>query len=88
MNDPIIDEVRSIKDELAARFNYDLKAIYEDIKRREKEREAKTGCKFVSYPPRRVEPPADGHSNSAAAPVEAASALPQATRRVSDQTRA
>ena len=30
----------------------------EDIKRREKEREEKTGCKFVSYPPRRVEPPA------------------------------
>ena len=56
MNDPIVDEVRRIKDELAARFNYDLKAIYEHLKQREKEREEKTGRKFVSYPPRRVEP--------------------------------
>ncbi|HJT32991.1 MAG TPA: hypothetical protein VJ783_13200 [Pirellulales bacterium] len=56
MNDPIVDEVRRIKDELAARFNYDLKAIYNHLKQREKEREAKTGRKFVSYPPRRVEP--------------------------------
>lgn len=58
MNDSIVDEVRRIKEELAARFNYDLKAIYEHLKQREKEREEKTGCKFVSYPPRRIEPPA------------------------------
>lgn len=58
MNDSIVDEVQKIKDELAACFNYDLKAIYEHLKQREKEREEKTGRKFVSYPPRRVEPPA------------------------------
>lgn len=57
MNDPIVDEVRRIRDELAARFNYDLQAIYHHLKRREKEREEKTGRKFVSYPPRRVELP-------------------------------
>jgi hypothetical protein len=57
MNDPIVDEVRRIKDELAARFTYDLKAIYEHLKRREKEREERTGRKFVSYLPRRVELP-------------------------------
>jgi hypothetical protein len=58
MNDPFIDEIRQYRDAHAARFNYDMKAIYEDIKRHEKEREEKTGCKFVSYPPRPVEPPA------------------------------
>lgn len=58
MNDPIVDEVWRIKDELAARFNYDLKAIYEHLKQREREREEKTGRKFVSYPPRRIESPA------------------------------
>ena len=56
MNDPIVDEIRQYRDAHAARFNYDLKAIYEDIKRREKERDERTGRKFVSYPPRRIEP--------------------------------
>ena len=43
MNDPIVDEVRRIKNELAARFNYDLDAIFQDIKEREKN----SGLKFV-----------------------------------------
>ncbi len=44
MNDPIVDEVRRIRDAHAARFNYDLYAIFLDIKKREKER----GLKFVN----------------------------------------
>ncbi len=43
MNDPIVDEVRRIKNELAARFNYDLDAIFQDIKEWEKN----SGLKFV-----------------------------------------
>jgi hypothetical protein len=43
MNDPIVDEVRRIRDAHAARFNYDLNAIFQDIKEREK----KNGLKFV-----------------------------------------
>lgn len=43
MNDPIVDEVRRIRDAHAARFNYDLDAIFRDIKEREK----KSGLKFV-----------------------------------------
>jgi hypothetical protein len=43
MNDPIVDEVRRVRDEHAARFNYDLHAIFLDIKNREKER----GLRFV-----------------------------------------
>lgn len=38
MNDPIVDEVRRVRDENAARFNYDLRAIFLDIKQREQER--------------------------------------------------
>jgi len=34
--DPIVDEVRRVRNEHAARFNYDLKAIYWDLKEREK----------------------------------------------------
>lgn len=47
MNDPIVDEVRKVRDAYAARFNYDLDAIFRDIK----EREAKSGLTFVAPPP-------------------------------------
>ena len=43
MNDPIVDEFRRIRDAHAARFNYDLDAIFQDVKEREK----KAGLKFV-----------------------------------------
>lgn len=43
MNDPIVEEVRRVRDAHAARFNYDLDAIFQDIK----ERENKSGLKFV-----------------------------------------
>lgn len=52
MTDPIVDEVRRVRDAHAAVFNYDLDAIFRDIKEQEK----KSGLKFVSYPPRRVAP--------------------------------
>jgi hypothetical protein len=44
MNDPIVDEVRRVRDAHAARFNYDLDAIFQDIKEQEK----KSGLKFVA----------------------------------------
>ncbi len=52
MNDPIVDEVRRVRNAHAARFNYDLDAIFQDIKEQEK----KSGRKFVSFTPPRVEP--------------------------------
>ena len=36
MSDPIVDEVRRIRDEHAARFDHDLDAIFRDIKARER----------------------------------------------------
>ena len=50
--DPIVAEIRRIREEHAARFNYDLWAIYEELK----EQERKSGRKFVSYPPRCIPP--------------------------------
>jgi hypothetical protein len=47
-----VDEVRRVRDAHAAIFNYDLDAIFQDIKEQEK----KSGLKFVSYPPRKTEP--------------------------------
>jgi hypothetical protein len=71
MNDPIVDEVRRARDSHAARFNYDLDAIFRDIKEQEK----KSGHKFVcgvarpSVPSQRPEPtgaavPVPPHSNT------------------------
>jgi hypothetical protein len=44
-SDPIVDEVRRARDAYAARFNYDLRAIYRDLKEQEK----CSGLKVVSY---------------------------------------
>jgi len=48
--DPVVREVRKRRDELAAAFNYDPKAIAEDVQKREKA----SGRKLVSPPRKRV----------------------------------
>ena len=48
--DPIIDEIRKYRDQYAARFNYDVKAMLEDIRRRQKE----SGRKTVTRTPKRM----------------------------------
>ena len=50
LSDEIIDEVRSIRDAHVAKFNYDLRAIYADLKKSETARTA-AGHPFVSPPP-------------------------------------
>ena len=50
--DPIVQEVRTIRDTYAKRFDYDTGAIYRDLKNQE----TQTGRKFISLPPKRVEP--------------------------------
>ena len=52
MNDPIVDEVRAVRDAHAARFNYDLEAIFRDIQ----EQQQKSGLTFVSYAREASEP--------------------------------
>ena len=65
MNDPIVDEVRRVRDAHAAMFNYDLDAIFLDIKDHEK----KSGLTFVSYPARRTEPNPAQQPTGAAIPI-------------------
>ena len=45
MNDPIVDEVRRIRDAHAAKFDYDPEAIFRDIK----EQENRSGRNYVSF---------------------------------------
>ncbi len=50
LTDPIIDELRAVRDEHAARFNYDVEEIFRDI---QAQQEA-SGREYVRLPPRRV----------------------------------
>lgn len=52
MNDPIVDEVRRARDTYAARFNYDLNAIFRDLK----EKERNGGRPIVPPVPKNAEP--------------------------------
>jgi hypothetical protein len=50
MIDPIVAEVRAVRDKHAAKFGHDLNKIFRDIKARQDA----SGRKFVKYPPRNV----------------------------------
>ena len=52
MQDPIVDEIRRIREEHAKKFNFDLDAIFEDLKKRERD----SGRKTVTLEPRRPKP--------------------------------
>ena len=47
--DPIVEEIRKIRKEHAAKFNNDLEAICADLKKKEKD----CGHPVVSLPPKR-----------------------------------
>ena len=48
-DDPIVDEIRAIRERQAAKFGFNIRAIVEDARTRE----GKDGRKVVSLPPRR-----------------------------------
>jgi len=50
MKDPIVEEIRRYREEYAKQFNYDLWAIYRDLR----EKQEKSGKKIVSFPPKPV----------------------------------
>ena len=49
-NDPIVSEVRTIRDKHAAQFGYNLKKIFHDIREKQKA----SGREYVQYPFRPV----------------------------------
>jgi hypothetical protein len=48
--DKVVEEVRAVRDAHAARFDYDLDAIYQDLKKQEK----KSIRQIVNLPPKCV----------------------------------
>jgi hypothetical protein len=49
--DPIVDEIRQIRDKLAAKFKYDVTAIARDARARQKA----TNRRVVSLKPRKIQ---------------------------------
>jgi hypothetical protein len=52
--DPIVEEVRRVREAYAKRFNYDLEAIFKDLKIKEEQARA-SGRLVVKLPPRRIQ---------------------------------
>ena len=48
-NDPIVDEVRKVRNAHAQKFNYDLQAIVADLKKQQKA----SGKKFITLLPKK-----------------------------------
>ena len=48
-NDPIVDEVRKVRNAHAQKFNYDLQAIAADLKKQQKA----SGNKFITLLPKK-----------------------------------
>ncbi len=51
--DEVMDEIRKIREDYGKDFDYDLAAMYRDLKKKEKAR----GHKVVSLPARRIKQP-------------------------------
>jgi hypothetical protein len=50
MKDPIVEEIRNIRDAHAAKFQFDLHAICKDLRKQEQT----CGHPVVSFPPKRT----------------------------------
>lgn len=72
--DPIIAEVRRIREELSARFNFDASAIFADIR----SRQASAGDRLIRLKSQRKAEPADARAAAVAARSEAESPAPPA----------
>jgi hypothetical protein len=51
-NDPILSEIHRVREEIAAKFNYDMQAIVQYMQHRQRE----SGAAVVRRPPRPVDP--------------------------------
>ena len=80
--DPIIAEVRAVRDAHAARFGYDVEAIFKDIRASERA----SGRTYVRNPPRRVlvdagEPTRSARRSVVRQQAKTAAGFPNAGRR-------
>jgi hypothetical protein len=60
--DPVVEEIRAIRDEYASEFNYDIEAICRDLRAQE----ARSGREPLTLPPKRLVPRPPGAAGEAA----------------------
>ena len=71
-HDPIVDEVRAIREQLAAQFNFDIRKIVEDARRRQ----ATSQSRIVSFErPNKALPPT-GPANAVSGSISSQQAGP------------
>ncbi len=51
LEDPIVAKIHALREEHAQRFNYDPEAMFQDILKRQQERE-NAGVEFITLPPK------------------------------------
>ena len=73
--DPIVDEIHRIREAHAAKFNFDLRAIFLDLQ----ERQSHSGRKYVSFDPQKC---------VATMPREPADVVPSETEAATQTVRA
>jgi hypothetical protein len=64
-NDPIVTEVHAIRDELAGQCDYDIRKLFQQLRKRQ----ADSARKYVRYPARRIAPTEDLPPSTADAPA-------------------
>ena len=67
--DPIVAEVRDIREKLAAKFGFDVKAIFADLRKRQ----GSLGGRLIPQK-KRAEPTAEGRHSSSPEPMSSAAA--------------
>ena len=53
--DPVVEEVRRVRQQIFAEYNYDLKAMFKDLMRRQAQSQ-KAGVKFATPPQQKPRP--------------------------------
>jgi len=73
-HDPIVEEVRAIREQLAAQFNFDIRKIVEDAQRRQ----ATSGSRIVSFERPKKAPQPTGPANAVSGTASSQQADPAA----------
>lgn len=76
IHDPIVDEVRAIREELAARFDFDIRKIVQDAR----ERQASSRSRVVSFETPKQSPQPTGPAVAASGVSQLPPAGPAAQR--------
>lgn len=62
MKDKIVEEIHKTREEMAKKYNFNVRAMLEDLQKQQE----KSGRKYVSFPPKKIKPKETGEVKKAA----------------------